>query len=102
MADDEHRNFAPGASASKPAQTPGQKVGQDPETTGDLGSGTPANVDIHNLGQPDNPEQDWGEASGEAATFSSNNSRKGLITETGRGQGAKTRKANKDIVSRRS
>src|SRR4051812_9198874 len=26
-----------------------------------LGAGTPPNVDIHKLGQDDNPEEDWGE-----------------------------------------
>src|SRR4051794_26183048 len=28
---------------------------------GELGEGTPPNVDIHKLGQDDNPEEDWGE-----------------------------------------
>src|SRR3954462_7358842 len=26
-----------------------------------LGEGAPANLDIHDLGQADNPEEDWGE-----------------------------------------
>src|SRR5579884_1633827 len=29
---------------------------------GDLGAGTPAGVDIHDAGQEDAPEEDWGEA----------------------------------------
>src|SRR5690349_5952118 len=58
---------------------------------GDLGASTPANVDIHNLGQSDRPEEEWGEPAGEGATYSSDNTRKGLRTEADRGQGAKTR-----------
>lgn len=72
------------------------------DVPGDLGAGTPANVDIHKLGQPDNPEQEWGEAAGEGATFSANHTRRGEPTEAMRGQGSKTRAANKDIVSRRN
>jgi len=69
---------------------------------GDLGASTPANVDIHNLGQSDRPEEAWGEPAGEGATYSSDNTRKGLRIEAERGQGAKTRQLNKDIVSRRT
>ncbi|HEY8615062.1 hypothetical protein [Phenylobacterium sp.] len=71
------------------------------DTTGDLGEGTPANVDIHKLGQEDNPEQDWGEPA-EGATYSSTNSNRGGRTELERGQGAKTRAFNKDQFSRRT
>jgi len=70
---------------------------------GGLGSGTPANVDVHKLGERDNPQADWGEPAAEGATFSSNHSRRAAHTEAERGgQGAKTRTANKDIVSRRN
>lgn len=72
------------------------------DVEGDLGAGTPANVDVHKLGQEDKPEEDWGEPAGEAATFSSNHSRRAERVEAERGQGSKTRTANKDIVSRRS
>jgi hypothetical protein len=72
------------------------------DVEGDLGAGTPANVDIHKLGQDDKPEQEWGESAGPDATFSSNHTRRPVKTEAERGQGAKTRTANKDIVSRRS
>jgi hypothetical protein len=68
---------------------------------GDLGAGTPANVDIHKLGQTDNPQEEWGEPAGEGAVFSSNHSRRAEKTEAERGQGAKTRAANKDQISRR-
>ena len=68
---------------------------------GDLVAGTPPAVDVHDLGQPDSPEQEWGEEMDEGATFSSNNTRKGVRTEAERGQGAKTRRLNKDIISRR-
>jgi hypothetical protein len=70
---------------------------------GDLGASTPANVDIHNIGQSDNPEQEWGdELIGEGGVHSSNNTRKGIRTEAERGQGAKTRQFNKDEISRRT
>lgn len=72
------------------------------DVDGDLGAGTPANVDVHKLGQTDNPQQDWGAPADEGATFSSNNTRRGLKTEAERGQGAKTRAHNKDTVSRRT
>jgi hypothetical protein len=68
----------------------------------ELGEGTPANVDIHDLGQDDKPEQDWGEDGGEDVTHSANHTRRPVKTEAERGQGAKTRQLNKDIVSRRS
>lgn len=71
------------------------------DVAGDLGAGTPANVDVHDLGQADKPEQDWGEAA-EGATYSANHTRRADHTEAERGQGAKTRAANKDQVSRRS
>ena len=44
----------------------------------------------------------WGAESEEGATFSSNNTRKGIRTEAERGQGAKTRRMTKDIISRRT
>lgn len=69
---------------------------------GDLGAGTPPNVDIHKLGQEDNPEEDWGEPADEGAMFSSTNTNRGGRTELERGQGAKTRAHNKDQFSRRT
>jgi hypothetical protein len=72
------------------------------DVEGDLGAGTPANVDIHKLGQTDNPEEDWGDPADEGATFSSTNTNRGGRTELERGQGAKTRAHNKDTVSRRN
>ena len=72
------------------------------EASGDLGAATPPNVDVHDLGQDDHPEQDWGDESREGAVFSSNHTRRPIRTEAERGQGKKTRKLNKDIVSRRT
>jgi hypothetical protein len=69
---------------------------------GDLGAGTPANVDIHDVGQSDNPEEAWGEPADEGAMHSANHTRRGIKTEAERGQGAKTRQLNKDIISRRT
>jgi hypothetical protein len=72
------------------------------EHAGDLGAGTPANVDIHNLGMDDKPQEDWGEPGDEGMVFSSNRTNRGGRTELERGQGAKTRGHNKDTVSRRT
>lgn len=72
------------------------------DVEGDLGAGTPANVDIHKLGQTDNPEEDWGDPAAEGTMFSSNKTNRGGRTELERGQGAKTRAHNKDTFSRRS
>jgi hypothetical protein len=69
---------------------------------GDLGVGTPPNVDVHKTGQGDKPQADWGEAAGQGATFSSNHNRRPDRTEAERGQGPKTRQMNKDIISGRT
>lgn len=98
----EPRSFEAGDTASDaPGETPDRDAaGLD--DAGDLGAGTPPNVDIHKLGQEDNPEQDWGDPAGEGVMHSTNHNRRGLKTEAERGQGAKTRQHNKDIVSRRT
>jgi hypothetical protein len=71
---------------------------------GDLGAGTPPNVDVRKLGQGDRPQEDWGDPADEGAAYSANHTRRAVRTEAerGRSQGSKTRTANKDIVSRRS
>ena len=129
MADNEDRTFAPNAAEANRDGSPPPKKDRRPEAgkvqsanpsetkepgppklpaeevndaEGDLGEGTPANVDIHKLGQEDNPQEDWGEPADEGATFSSNHTRRGEKTEAERGQGNKTRAANKDQVSRRT
>jgi hypothetical protein len=61
-----------------------------------------AGLDPHDLGQPDNPQEDWGEPMGGEAVHSSNHARRPVRTEADRGQGAKTRQMTKDIISRRS
>jgi hypothetical protein len=68
---------------------------------GDLGSGTPANVDIHDIGQSDNPEEEWGEGA-PGAVHGQTNTKRPDRTEAERGQGARTRQLNKDIISRRT
>lgn len=70
--------------------------------TGDLGEGVPANVDLTKLGQRDNPEEDWGEAPDAGALHGANHTTRPDRTEAERGQGRKTRQAQKDIVSRRT
>lgn len=69
------------------------------DVRGDLGAGTPANVDVHDLGQADRPQEDWGEAPDEGVRHGANHARRGTAVD--RSQGGKTRRANKDIVSRR-
>ena len=107
MAEPNDRNAATRADPARETRTPeldGQSGPEprsfDAEGAGDpiLGEGTPANVDVHKLGQSDRPEEGWGEAGGEAV-FSSNHSRRGEMI---REQGEKTRRATKDIISRRS
>lgn len=90
------------AGGREPAETPSRNAMGINDVDGDLGAGTPANVDIHKLGQSDHPEQEWGESAGEGATYSANHTRRGEKTEAERGQGAKTRAANKDQFSRRT
>jgi hypothetical protein len=105
---DEDRSFARNSVLPDRAQQPGLGVGQRQpnaardEEIGDLGLGTPAGVDVHDLGQEDNPQQAWGEPADEEALFSSNHTRRPYRTEVERGQGAKTRQRTKDIISRRS
>jgi hypothetical protein len=112
----EQRSFGDDPAGDASAERPAQAAYGDASTDGEpdrnaadiddfeaqLGAGTPANVDIHKLGQDDNPEQAWGEADGAAGAYSANHTRRGVKTEAERGQGAKTREANKDAVSRRT
>jgi hypothetical protein len=100
-ADLERRSFGAGVERPADADLDDRNAAGLGDVRGDLGAGTPPNVDVHKLGQEDNPEQDWGEAAPEGAVYSSTNNRRGDPTEAQRGQGAKTRAANKDIVSRR-
>ena len=42
--------------------TPARETGRQrmpAALAGDLGAGTPANVDVHKLGQEDRPQEDW-------------------------------------------
>jgi len=109
MAEEEERSFAPNTVSSNRAMQGQGGDGAEPDRNaaeagdaGDLGEGTPPSVDVHNLGQEDNPQQDWGEQAGPDAVFSTNHTRRPVRTEAERGQGAKTRRMNKDIVSRRT
>jgi len=69
---------------------------------GDLGVGTPGNVDVHDLGQEDKPQEDWGDEADEEMMHSADHTRRPVRTEAERGQGAKTRRMTKDIISRRA
>jgi hypothetical protein len=48
----------------------------------------------------DNPQEDWGEPA-EGAAYSANHALRGAKSSAERSQGAKTRKATKDAISRR-
>jgi hypothetical protein len=103
----EGRTFADGSDQGerRPARGPAPTQGRNQagiDDAGDLGAGTPANVDVHKLGQEDAPEEDWGEQGDEGLMHSSNHTRRGVKTEAERGQGRLTRQATKDIISRRS
>ena len=103
---DEDRSVGPATPAANRGPEPGAALDDRNAAglgdAGDLGASTPANVDIHDTGQADNPQAEWGEPADEGAVYSSNNTRKGVRTEAERGQGARTRHLNKDIVSRRA
>lgn len=87
---------------AEPTRTPAPNQTPARGFDGDLGQGTPPNVDIHKLGQKDRPQEAWGEPADEGAVFSSNHSRRGEPNEAQRAQGSKTRAAQKDQLSRRS
>lgn len=72
------------------------------QQAGDLGAGTPPNVDVHDLGQDDNPQAEWGDEVDEDMMHSADHTRRPERTEAERGQGAKTRRMTKDIISRRA
>ena len=96
--------FAPEAAEGRTFEARREAKGRDEMglgDAGDLGAGTPANVDVHKLGQEDEPQTDWGEGGDEGLTHSANHTRRGVKTEAERGQGRRTRQLNKDIVSRR-
>jgi hypothetical protein len=92
---------ADGAARNGAGGAPDRNAAGLSDVEGDLGAGTPANVDLHKLGQEDKPQEDWGEPADPEAVFSSNHTRRAERTEAERGQGRKTRTANKNIVSRR-
>jgi hypothetical protein len=73
----------------------------DLEDEAELGAGTPAGVDVHDIGDDDNPQEDWGDPTDEAMMHSANHTRRPIKTEAERGQGRKTRTATKNIISRR-
>jgi len=116
MAEDD-RTFRTSTPAANRAEMQGLGVGQqekdarrapsraepsDLQEEAELGAGTPAGVDVHDIGDEDKPEEDWGEETDEAMMHSANHTRRPIKTEAERGQGRKTRTATKDIISRRA
>jgi hypothetical protein len=90
---DEDRSFARNRVQDR-AQQPAESVGQRE-------AGARGGPGVGDLGQEDRPQQEWGPDADEEALFSANHTRRPVRTEAERGQGAKTRKRNKDIISRR-
>jgi hypothetical protein len=84
----EDRSFAHGQAETNRSRQQGAGVGQN-------------ELDLQqDPTEGGNPEADWGEAL-EGATHGENHTRRPVKTEAERGQGVKTRKANRDIASRR-
>ena len=50
----------------------------------------------------ENPQEDWGEPADEGAAYSANHATRGAKSDAERSQGAKTRKATKDVIRRRA
>ena len=69
---------------------------------GARGEAAPSTRDLRKLGQRDNPEEDWGDPADAEAQHGANHTVRPERTEVERGQGRKTRQAQKDIVSRRT
>ena len=65
------------------------------DTGGDLGAGTPANVDVHDIDQDDNPQAEWGQDTGGAAVHSTSRGDRAQ----GKSQGPKTQARAKEINS---
>ncbi|MDO8902073.1 MAG: hypothetical protein Q7V15_12035 [Phenylobacterium sp.] len=63
------------------------------DTGGDLGAGTPANVDIHDIDQDDNPQAEWGQDTDGAAVHSASRGDRA----PGKSQGPKTQARAKEI-----
>lgn len=61
-----------------------------------------AQVDPARLGQRDTPEEDWGDPLDGEAQHGANHLAREDRPEPDRGHGAKTRRASKDIISRRA
>jgi hypothetical protein len=116
MAEDD-RTFRTSKPAGNRAEMQGLGVGQqerdaqrapsraepnDLEEEAEFGAGTPAGVDVHDIGGTDNPQEDWGGETDEGMVHSANHTRRPIKTEAERGQGRKTRAATKDIISRRA
>ena len=85
-----------------PPRADGAPDNADAEDQPWLGEGVPRNVDVHDVGDEDKPEDDWGEPADEGALHGANHTRRPIKTEAERGQGVKTRRRTKDIISRRT
>lgn len=111
---DEPRSFDPNAPRERPQRRPDEQVQPKPavsrldgtrleprngtgmgDTGGDLGAGTPANVDIHDIDQDDNPQAEWGQDTGGAAVHSTSRGDRAQ----GKSQGPKTQARTREINS---
>ena len=77
------------------SQTP-----ENPKEQPALGEGSPPNVDIHRLGEVDNPQAAWedGGDPSPASAYGANHANRPRKTEIERSQGRKTVDRNRQIV----
>ncbi|HEY8004102.1 MAG TPA: hypothetical protein VIE16_07735 [Phenylobacterium sp.] len=99
---DEDRSFDPQDASSQAQVNRGREQGlgmgqRDLDEQRDPAGNAPA---LEGVGV--NPQEDWGEPADEGATYSANHANRGAKTDAQRGPGAKTRRATKDAISRRT
>jgi len=127
MGDQEARSFAPNTASANRAQQQGLGVGHEEMDAQQAPSGDapvadpqrapPFDEDLvqttgieatedgaaqASLSLSENPQEDWGGEVEPGAVYSSNHTRRPERAEAERAQGAKTRQATKDMISRRT
>ena len=88
---DEPRSFSPPQDETTPA-TPAETA---------LGEGLPANVDLHKLGETDNPQMDWeagADQSDGEMVYGANHANRPCRTGAVRGRGGRTLERMREIV----
>jgi len=95
---DEDRTFDPSTPQVNRGREQGLGMGQrELDAQDDPAGAAPAPQGVSR-----SDEEDWGEPAGEGAAYSANHATRGEKTDAERGPGRKTRKAQKDQISRRA